>query len=180
MAKSSESTVLHACNAQRGKNGQWLRRVFHHNSREHLLLRQSERGAWRRPAGRRRQKMMMRDTKPIIEREGVFRCRVYLERDIESKCCNLIQSSSAAVVHDTTCPLAERLTTVNFRVTWAWRHFPSSTSPLRLGSPRSFLSEEMLALVVASSIRGRVPNAAMMMYVCRCAMWISPELSRPE
>lgn len=56
----------------------------------------------------------------------------------------------------------------------------SSTSPLRLGSPRSFLSEEMLALVVASSIRGRVPNAAMMMYVCRCAMWISPELSRPE
>lgn len=69
---------------------------------------------------------------------------------------------------------------VNFGVTWAWRHFPSSTSPLRLGSPRSFHSEEMLALVVASSIRGRVPNAAMMMYVCRCAMWISPELSHPE
>lgn len=124
--------------------------------------------------------MTMMDTKPIIQRVSL-RCRVYLERYIESNVIHPIElccCCSQYDLHDLS-PLVERLTMVNLGVTWAWRH----SSPQRHhcdSEARSFLSEEMLALVVASSIRGRVPNAAMMMYVCRCAMWISPELSRPE
>lgn len=67
MAKSSASTVLHACKPQRSaaqrvdKMGNGFEEFFHHNSRVHLLLRQSER--WRmekieQGEEDRRQKMM--------------------------------------------------------------------------------------------------------------------------
>lgn len=61
--------MLHACNrsaAQRGKNGNGF-------SREHWLLRQSERGAWRRPSrAKTEDRWMMMDVYQAYHTEREF------------------------------------------------------------------------------------------------------------